>query len=194
MSALLTGGEQAMQFMRVLHEQASGLEYRANLEMALLDHDVNHFWAVLNSLVMRSVVQCFPARPVVKGVVERAQTTQLRRAHSTARTALLQSRGTEAEASCKAHAQDLKRQYCRSRASDFRHMREQIADQIRAALDRGDSREAWRQSRRLAGTKVGPKRRRYQAVITDAPSLSDWIHHMSLAGSEGGMQAVPYAR
>eukprot|EP00971_Amphidinium_carterae_P352980 6492786-Amphidinium_carterae.1 len=194
MCALLTGGEQAQKFLQVIRERAGGPEYRANFDRAVLEHDVNHLWAGLNSIVMDSVTQCFPARPVIRGVVERPQTTELRRAHRAARDALYASRGTADEEACKAFAQDLKHQYSRSRASDFRHMSAQIAEQIRAALDRGDAREAWRQSRRLAGTKVGPKRRRYHAVLTDAPSLSDWIHHMSLEGSEGGMQAVPFAK
>eukprot|EP00971_Amphidinium_carterae_P199992 3969434-Amphidinium_carterae.1 len=68
-------------------------------------------------------------------------------------------------------------------------MRDQIAVQVCEALRKGDARTAWRLSRRLAGTAIGPKQRYYRAVSV-APCLGDWIDFMKLDGPQGGMLAV----
>eukprot|EP00971_Amphidinium_carterae_P280179 5561730-Amphidinium_carterae.1 len=72
-------------------------------------------------------------------------------------------------------------------------MKRQIAVQICEALRRGDARTAWRQSRRLAATAIGPKQRYYRAVSVD-PCIGDWIDFLKMDGPHGGMLAVPYAR
>eukprot|EP00971_Amphidinium_carterae_P333989 6469050-Amphidinium_carterae.1 len=188
---VLRGGAQAEAFSNAVTHKLN--EYASNMGRAAHSVDVNGFWTGLNQAVLHAAHSVFPAQPVIKGVVERERTVELRHKHAAARRELLEHRGCEVEPMLIERCKILRRAYLRSRHRDFQHMREQLALQIREAIRRGDVRTAWKQSRRLAGTGIGPKCRCYKAVSV-APCLNEWIDVLRLDGPQGGMLAVPYAR
>eukprot|EP00959_Pyramimonas_sp_CCMP1952_P119156 2491225-Pyramimonas_sp.AAC.1 len=52
----------------------------------------------------------------------------------------------------------------------------------------------WKLARRIAGTGVGPKKRRFQALTKDPPALQDWVEYMGGEGRQGGMQTYVVAQ
>ena len=63
--------------------------------------------------------------------------------------------------------------------------------ELEQAQQQNDWHQVWALSRLIAGTKLGPKKRRFQLTATRPPTLDEWIQHMGQAGPAGGMQAVP---
>eukprot|EP00959_Pyramimonas_sp_CCMP1952_P399472 8369847-Pyramimonas_sp.AAC.1 len=57
-------------------------------------------------------------------------------------------------------------------------------------MEARDGRLVWQLSRLIAGTRLGPKRRQYNAFTAVPPNIRDWDLHMSLPGPDGGMEAV----
>ena len=51
---------------------------------------------------------------------------------------------------------------------------------------RGDGAQVWRLGRCLSGFKVGPKRRRYDAVSGGHPGAGEWVSFMGRKGEDGG--------
>ena len=55
----------------------------------------------------------------------------------------------------------------------------------------GDGRKVWVLCRRIAGTKLGPERRKWLAVSADPPEMDAWLAHMAQLGKDAGMEATP---
>ena len=55
----------------------------------------------------------------------------------------------------------------------------------------GDGRRVWVLCRRIAGTKLGPQRRKWLAGSADPPEMDAWLAHMAQLGKDGGMEATP---
>eukprot|EP00971_Amphidinium_carterae_P047479 935319-Amphidinium_carterae.1 len=94
-TAMLRGGPQASEFATAAVQYMG--EWERQMEHALSETDVNAVWQGLNHAISKAAHDVFPAHPVVKGVVERELTVDLRRQHAEARAELWSKRGTEVE-------------------------------------------------------------------------------------------------
>ena len=48
----------------------------------------------------------------------------------------------------------------------------------------------WRLSRKVAGTKMGPKQRKFDQVQAVKPSIREWVDHLAASGPKGGCRAT----
>eukprot|EP00959_Pyramimonas_sp_CCMP1952_P259030 5415291-Pyramimonas_sp.AAC.3 len=61
--------------------------------------------------------------------------------------------------------------------------------ELERAQQQNDWHQVWVLSRLIGGTRLGPKKRRFQLAATFPPTVDEWIQHMGQEGPSGGMQA-----
>ena len=70
--------------------------------------------------------------------------------------------------------------------TESRDLKNTLHAELHYAWQRRDAAYAWRVSRRLAGTKIGPKFRKYSAPQHNC-TKSEWQEFLQLPGPEGGV-------
>eukprot|EP00971_Amphidinium_carterae_P061491 1217141-Amphidinium_carterae.1 len=89
-----------------------------------------------------------------------------------------------------ASVQRLSRTVLRARKRHRRILNEDMASRVDQCVLHGDWKRAWQLARVVAGTGLGPKRRRYDVVARDVPTAEEWHAHLSLPGPLGGCSAT----
>ena len=76
------------------------------------------------------------------------------------------------------------------RRSDKRRHTVALCEDLKAAVSDNEFAQACFLARQLAGTGYGPKRRRYDTMLTDVPTVATWERYLSTPGPMGGCKAV----
>ena len=87
--------------------------------------------------------------------------------------------------------QKLDKKLAKSRRADKRRQTQAWCQEIELFASRHEQTAVWRLSRKIAGTNVGPKLRRFDCVQCAWPTATEWAEHLSSPGPQGGCLASP---
>ena len=97
----------------------------------------------------------------------------------------------QAERATVVRLQKLDKKLAKHRRADKRRQTQAWRQELELCASRHEWAAVWRLSRKIAGTNMGPKRRRYDVVQSSRPTATAWAQHLSLPGPEGGCLACP---